>query len=282
MGRLADLPRPRALLALVLLAGAPALARRPPPKAAAADANTQAAVEALNHGIERFERGDMSAARDSFVRARDLVPDKPKPYYWLARAHIELGHCDDALPSLEEFLRRVPPEHANFAHATALRTRCQGEVAAAAARERAARPPAVAPAAPVVVAAEPAPALAPAPAPSSSRRALRNAGLGLLVGGAVVAIGGGTAFGLMAHDQAAQVVDQANRGVPFNPTLEDSGRLYQNLSIVAISVGAAVAVTGGVLAVLGYRGERAGAAAHIAVGPLVGGGHAGLVAQGAF
>src|SRR5262249_43563641 len=73
----------------------------------------------------------------------------------------------------------------------------------------------------------------------------------------VVALGVGIGFGVAAQQasDALSTLDK-NRGV-FDPAKESAGKTDQTLEGVFIGVGAALAVGGGVLAVLGFRAQRA-------------------------
>jgi formylglycine-generating enzyme required for sulfatase activity len=87
-----------------------------------------AALEKLEQGIAQFKDNDLSSARDSFVRARDLLPNRPNPHRWLALTDVRLGRCNEAIRELDAFLHLVPADDYRVAEAITLRERCQSEV----------------------------------------------------------------------------------------------------------------------------------------------------------
>src|SRR6516165_11792935 len=72
-----------------------------------ADNAADALIE-LDRGVALFQNNDLPAAREAFVKARDLVPDKANPYRWLGLVDARLGRCKEAIDELEVFLKRVP------------------------------------------------------------------------------------------------------------------------------------------------------------------------------
>jgi tetratricopeptide (TPR) repeat protein len=104
-------------LALILLLPAAALADK-----------AQDALKLLDEGIKQFNAGELNEARDSFSRARDLVPDKANPYRWLGLVDARLGRCGDAIKELEIFLQKVPPNDPRAAEAVTLRDRCREDL----------------------------------------------------------------------------------------------------------------------------------------------------------
>jgi hypothetical protein len=86
------------------------------------------ALRLLDEGIKLFNAGELQEARDSFSRARDLVPDKANPYRWLGLVDARLGRCGDAIKELEIFLQKVPPNDSRVAEAVTLRDRCREDV----------------------------------------------------------------------------------------------------------------------------------------------------------
>ncbi len=97
------------------------------PTAALAD-KAQDALKLLDEGIKQFNAGDLPEARDSFSRARDLVPDKANPYRWLGLVDARMGRCGDAIKELEIFLQKVPPNDPRAAEAVTLRDRCREDL----------------------------------------------------------------------------------------------------------------------------------------------------------
>jgi hypothetical protein len=88
----------------------------------------QDALGLLDKGIAQFNAGQLAAARESFVKARDLVPDKANPYRWLGLVDARMGHCAEAVRELETFLQKVPAGDARVAEAVTLRDRCKEDV----------------------------------------------------------------------------------------------------------------------------------------------------------
>jgi hypothetical protein len=86
------------------------------------------ALKLLDEGIKQFNAGDLPEARDSFSRARDLVPDKANPYRWLGLVDARMGRCGDAIKELEIFLQKVPPGDPRGAEAVTLRDRCREDL----------------------------------------------------------------------------------------------------------------------------------------------------------
>jgi hypothetical protein len=97
------------------------------PATALAD-KAQDALKLLDEGIKQFNSGDLPEARESFSRARDLVPDKANPYRWLGLVDARMGHCGDAIKELEIFLQKVPPGDSRAAEAITLRDRCREDL----------------------------------------------------------------------------------------------------------------------------------------------------------
>jgi hypothetical protein len=97
------------------------------PAVALAD-KAQEALKLLDDGIKQFNAGELQEARDSFAKARDIVPDKANPYRWLGLVDARMGHCGDAIRELEIFLQKVPPNDSRAAEAVTLRDRCKEDV----------------------------------------------------------------------------------------------------------------------------------------------------------
>ena len=89
------------------------------------------AVLLLDEGVKLYDEGEVQAARDAFLGARDLEPDKPNPYRWLGLADARLGHFADAARELDVFLQKVPPDDARVADARKVRDQCRQQAAAA-------------------------------------------------------------------------------------------------------------------------------------------------------
>jgi hypothetical protein len=87
------------------------------------------ALKLMDQGIALFQAGDLKAAREAFVKARALVPDKANPYRWLGLVDARLGDCGAAVGELETFLSKVPPNDSRTVEAITLRDRCKEELA---------------------------------------------------------------------------------------------------------------------------------------------------------
>jgi hypothetical protein len=97
------------------------------PAVALAD-KAQDALKLLDDGIKQFNAGELNDARESFSKARDLVPDKANPYRWLGLVDARLGRCGEAIKELEIFLQKVPPNDSRAAEAVTLRDRCREDL----------------------------------------------------------------------------------------------------------------------------------------------------------
>jgi hypothetical protein len=91
------------------------------------------------------------------------------------------------------------------------------------------------------------------PPPAPRNRKLLVGGLALIAVGAVVGLGGGLGFGMVAKSKAAAIDAMANTPTPFDPSLDSDRALYQTLSITSLAVGGAAVVTGSVLVALWGR-----------------------------
>src|SRR5262249_30241306 len=83
--------------------------------------NASDALQLLESGISQFQAGKLEAARDAFLKARDLVPDKANPHRWLGLVYARMGKCSQAVWELESFIRRVPPNDPRTVEAATLR-----------------------------------------------------------------------------------------------------------------------------------------------------------------
>lgn len=90
--------------------------------------NAAEALKLLELGILQFQAGKLEAARDAFVKARDLVPDKANPHRWLGLVYARLGKCSQAVTELGTFIQRVPANDPRTVEAVTLRDRCQAEL----------------------------------------------------------------------------------------------------------------------------------------------------------
>jgi hypothetical protein len=85
----------------VVLAGAPLVHAAPGAPEVEAEAEMQKAKQAM-------ERAQYDVAVGHLLVARSLVPDASGPYLNLGVAYERLGRCGEAVPMLEEYLRRKP------------------------------------------------------------------------------------------------------------------------------------------------------------------------------
>lgn len=84
-----------------------------------------AAQQHLDAGVAAYDAGDFARAKTELVAARDLAPDKPNPYRWLALAEQRLGDCTGAVAHVEGFLARVPADDARIGELVRLRDQCK-------------------------------------------------------------------------------------------------------------------------------------------------------------
>jgi hypothetical protein len=94
---------------------------------ARADQTSEAAA-LMEQGMTLLQKGNLEEARDKFVRARLLVPDKANPYRLLGIVDARLGRCADAVSELEIFLGKVPATDSRTVEAITLRDRCKEEL----------------------------------------------------------------------------------------------------------------------------------------------------------
>lgn len=94
------------------------------PGGARAD-NSAEALKFIDVGVSFYKAGDLEAAHSSFVRARDLAPDKPGPYRWLGLTQAKLGRCAEAVESLDKFISGIHPNDPRIPEATAARDTCK-------------------------------------------------------------------------------------------------------------------------------------------------------------
>ena len=72
---------------------------------ARADAKSDALAE-MDKAQEHLDRGEFDAAIARFNVARSLVPESSGPLLGLGIANARAGHCEQAIPFLEEYLKR--------------------------------------------------------------------------------------------------------------------------------------------------------------------------------
>ena len=113
----------RAAAAAILLAAltcAPATETR----ADTPEAAETAAQLHLDRGVAAFRAHDYALAHRELEAARQLAPDRPNPYRWLALTEVQLGECPQALVNIGEFLARVPSADPRVPEMIRLRALC--------------------------------------------------------------------------------------------------------------------------------------------------------------
>jgi hypothetical protein len=99
---------------------------------ATASARADVAADAqrlLSEGLQLLTAGDLNGARERFVKARDLVPDKANPHRLVGMVDAQLGRCAEAIGELEIFIAKVGAEDSRRTDAIALRDRCRDDLA---------------------------------------------------------------------------------------------------------------------------------------------------------
>ena len=115
-------------LVTVILAAA-VLARSLPAGAAPSGAEADALAH-LDRGVAEYRAGAYALAERDLDAARQLAPDRPNPYRWLALTQVQLGECQAAMVNIESFLSRVPAGDPRAPELIALRERCVLELQA--------------------------------------------------------------------------------------------------------------------------------------------------------
>lgn len=82
------------------------------------------ALQHLERGVAAYRKGEFKVAHHELQAAHELVPDRANPYRWLALTEIQLGDCASALPNIDAFLSRVPPDDGRVAEMTRWRELC--------------------------------------------------------------------------------------------------------------------------------------------------------------
>jgi tetratricopeptide (TPR) repeat protein len=263
-------------LLMLLLCAAPALAGE-----AAISPEAKRHVEL---GMQHYEAGRYQQASSEFELAYRLS-QRPALLFNIARAEAKLGHEEAAIAFLRRYLEERPdaPDAAAVmaeidarqqAMASA-KAQQQAEADAAEARLRAdtmareqarrdeerLREQAVPPQSHTLTRVPP-----PEPTPppmSGARRLERNAGIGLLVAGPVVAAVG-IGLGVLAQQTANTVSGKTGDFSTCCASLQSRGQASQSAGIALDVIGAAAAVSGAVLLGLSYRAGPSGARAWLA------------------
>jgi hypothetical protein len=105
------------LLSLIAVLCGSAVAR-------AGDPELEEAQEEMRKAKVNMDRHEYEAAIGHYLVARSLAPESTGPYLGLGLAHAALGHCNEAVPVLQEYLRRKPTNPHPSAVATL--SACQG------------------------------------------------------------------------------------------------------------------------------------------------------------
>ncbi len=259
--------------ALLWLASAGAALAKPP-----ATALERAKVH-YTEGLKAFGVQHFDAAALEFEAAYDAQPD-PALLYNIAQANRLAGHLEKAMSFYRNYLRLLPD--------TSDRAEVEKTMAAI---DRELHPPP-----PTVIvrpaeqsalteppAASPKPVVQkPAPVEEKKSSPAVGAGIGLLAGGIVIGLGGGIGFGFAAAKKAQAIEDEAKTGVPFDPQLDQSRVLFQEIAWACYAVGGALALTGAILLGVGLRNGGDAKASALRVQPLFGPGAAGALVEGRF
>ena len=83
-------------------------------QARADDPLAQAAAE-MQKAQASVDQHDYQAAIGHYLAARSLAPESSGPYLGLGLSYAALGRCDEAIPALEEYLRRKRNPHPSAA-----------------------------------------------------------------------------------------------------------------------------------------------------------------------
>ena len=246
------------VLAVALVAMAASAAVAAPTTAITADAAKAQARSLYEEGTRHYNLSEFGDALTSFKEAYRLYPE-PTFLVNIAQCQRQIGRNNDAVLSYRAFLRERPdaPNRDEVETLIATLERAIREDAAAHAAPVPSSPPenagphvAPAPASPVVEG----PAL-PAVDESSKRkraRTLRLAGIGIGVGG-VAALAAGIGLAVAAKNDADTISSADKSGGAYDPGVYSQGNTLNAAGIALISVGAAAAVAGTILIVIGTR-----------------------------
>ncbi len=270
-----------------LLALAVSFAVAPATRAASEESKERAARKACLSG--NVQKG-VEILSDLFVKTED-----PVFIFNQGRCFEQNGRCEEAINRFREYLRKAGKANAeDKADAEKHIADCQalmGHNAASEAKPEPApkptaetavtpkvealsappvQPPPPPPAVVTVPPAQPPVVTEPAPSPG---RGMRIAGIACGIVGV-----GAIATGIYFYTRARSYSDKVSNQEVVNPSDDSAGKNAETMQWVFYGVGGAAVATGVVLYVLGARAgtER------VAVAPWVGGGVAGLSAQGAF
>jgi hypothetical protein len=223
-----------------------------------------------------YDVGKYNEAIEEYQKAYEIGGDPPMLYN-IAQAYRLNDQPNEALRFYRRYLQRAPGarnrEDVERKIAELEKTvEDRRKAAAAATPPPLTAPPLTPPAPSPTPAPSPAPVAPTAPAPSAtvatpgsatpatpaeegSGRTLRIVGWSL-VGAGVLAGAGAVVTGLMARGKSNDVMNMSTEGgVVFDPNLEHSGKLYNNMMIGFSIAGGALAVTGAILVIVGSSGS---------------------------
>jgi hypothetical protein len=157
------------------------------------DPRARVAADEMSRAQRCLDRRDYGCAVEHFDKARTFSPQSSGPWLGLGVSYAAQGRCGEAVPVLDEYLRRKPT--GSNPNAIAARARCQEQLDAEARRQKTPEvapiieppPPTVsapAPATPTVIEEVPEPIFT-APQPKSMARWK----IGLIASGTVLAVG---------------------------------------------------------------------------------------------
>lgn len=247
------------------------------------DEQVERAMAAYQRGTQNYNLAQYEAALADFTEAASLYAS-PDFQYNIGLCYEKLGKYDEAIRAFAAYLRAKPeaedrPNVENRIHALEDemdRRKREAEQAESARLAAATREPQQ-PVQPVADEPEPPPAGGP----------LIAAGAALIGVGAVVALGGGIGFGVVAAKRSDAIDAVQTGGNPdeltFTETqaLEREGKRFEGVQVGLAAGGAVVAVTGAVLLALGLR-KRQAPKTQARLGPALGFHGAGLVITGRF
>ena len=229
--------------------------------------NSQAAEAHFDQGRAFFDAGDWDRAIAEYKRANALVPH-PLNHFNLGLAYRAKGELSAALAQFKRYLELDPKsrrtDEASAYDAELTKASVEADEKAKLRRRR------------DLIASGEAERRA-----DEQTRTLRWAGLGTMAAGAtVMAIG--AYFGIDARNQAREIEDRTEPGTDqeLNDAFDD-GNSAEARFVVLTSVGAAAAITGGVVWYLGHRRRREVEREFLA-GPTVHRGGAGLLVRLSF
>lgn len=253
-------------------------------------------------GSKDFDLGLYDDAIKEYMAAYQ-AKDDPALLYNIAQAHRLAGHSAEALRFYRMYLVKVPDApnadevHAKIAELEKLiaqqkktETMPPDQVKPLGSAQP---PPAPAPP-PASPAASPAPEAAPeptpqanaiaTPAPANDLHAGRSKEIaGLVVAGVgVAALASGIALAVEAKQASDDLSALDRAGGVWDPAKYSTGQTFNDAGIALLAVGAAAAVAGGVVAVLGLRESRRASRSQISFAPMVSPRLAGATAQVRF